>query len=311
MNGAARETVRVVARSRPTEGSCDSIALGQEGKTITVRQVTPTVSGQSKTENISFTCDTVLAGSSQERMFDEVGRPLCEAVLQGYNGTALCYGQTGAGKSFTMVSSGATDYHQRGLLPRSIVRIFREVGNRPECEFTTRFSCLEIYNEAMHDLLASLPGTRPGPRAELTISEARGNVTVKGLSTIEVGSEEEALRLLFEAESNRAVAQHALNLHSSRSHVIYTLQVERRSRVDSTGAVVCSALTMVDLAGSERLKKSNHGAEAVKEGSAAARQQAKLAREAMCINKSLSFLEQVVTALGSRSRAHVPHRSQP
>jgi kinesin family protein 6/9 len=70
---------------------------------------------------------------------------------------------------------------------------------------------------------------------------------VKGLSAPEVSSEEEVLRLLFEAEANRAVAQHSLNKRSSRSHVVYTLQLERSSRVDSTGAVVSSALTMVDL----------------------------------------------------------------
>jgi kinesin family protein 6/9 len=168
----SREAVRVVARSRPAEsGCCDMVSVGPEGRTINVRQTAPTVAGSAKQENVSFSCDSVLVGASQERSFEVVGQPLCEAVLQGYNGTALAYGQTGAGKSFSVIGAGAGDYHQRGLLPRSIACIFREVGNRPEFNFKARFSCLEIYNESMYDLLSTLPGAG---RTELSISETKG-----------------------------------------------------------------------------------------------------------------------------------------
>ena len=69
-------------------------------------------------------------------------------------------------------------------------------------------------------------------------------------------TEEEALNQLFEGEINRTYAAHELNSHSSRSHSIYTLHIESRSRVESTEKIVYSKLHMVDLAGSERTKKT-------------------------------------------------------
>ena len=180
----------------------------------------------------------MLDNASQETVFEEVGRPICDAVLEGFNGTIMCYGQTGAGKSFSMVGDGQ-DYHLRGIAPRAFGRIFREMADRPEWVYTARLSFLEIYNENLYDLLATLPEF--GPRVELSLlSDGRSGVPVKGLTAAEVKSEEEALRYLFEAEANRAVAQHALNRHSSRSHVLYMLQIERRSRMHSSGAMQVS-----------------------------------------------------------------------
>jgi len=82
---------------------------------------------------------------------------------------------------------------------------------------------------------------------------------------------------LFEGESNRTVGEHVLNKESSRSHCIYTIHVESKSKIESSEKVVFSQLNLVDLAGSERTKKS--GVEGMN------------LREAMFINKSLSFLE--------------------
>ena len=342
---SARQHIRVVLRNRPGGAGGSAFEIGDDGQSISLRQM----SGNSKTDRVSYRLDAVLADASQDRVFEEVGRPLCETLLQGYNATAMCYGQTGAGKSFTMIGDGH-DYHQRGLLPRALSHIFREVESRPEFSYRIRFQCLEIYNENMYDLLSTLPGSE---RTDLSISERAGIVEVKGLSAPEIKSEEEGLRLLFEAEANRAVSQHQLNARSSRSHVLYMLTLERRSRVESSGeagrihaypwppprpvrrldfhnrhppialtkplltttfiiadagTVLKSRLTMVDLAGSERLKKaSSQSGMNTTSGSPAAKEQ--LVREAMAINKSLTFLEQVVMALGSRSRAHVPHRS--
>ena len=163
-------------------------------------------------------------------MFTSVGLPAADAVLAGYHGTVLCYGQTGAGKSFTMIGA-ANSYPQRGLAPRCLAHIFHEASNRAQYEYTFRFSCLEIYNDTMYDLLSTLPTY--GERQELSVVERGGVVSVKGLLAPEVSSEEEALQLLFEAEANRAVAQHQLNQTSSRSHVLYMLEVDRRSKITS------------------------------------------------------------------------------
>lgn len=107
-------------------------------------------------------------------------------------------------------------------------------------------------------------------------------------------NEEEALNLLFEGETNRTIAEHRLNKSSTRSHCIYTIHLESRSRVESTEKVVFSKLNLVDLAGSERTKKT--GSEGL------------TLMEANYINKSLSYLEQVVVALSDRERDHIPYR---
>ncbi len=75
---------------------------------------------------------------------------------------------------------------------------------------------------------------------------------------------------------------------------MFTIHIESRSRVESSEKVISSKLNLVDLAGSERTKKT--GSEGL------------TLKEAAYINKSLSFLEQVVVALCDRKRDHVPYR---
>ena len=299
-----RSPVRVVVRMREGAARSDDIRLEPDGKSITLRQTSQDVSQTAaKQELLSFTCDATLDNASQDRTFDVVGRPAVDACLAGFNGTVLCYGQTGAGKSFTMVGSRER-YQQRGLIPRAIGHVFKAIEADTTCEYSIKFSCLEIYNDQMYDLLSTLPSD--GPRQELSLAEHRGKVEVKGLLAPECETEEAALQCLFEAESNRAVAQHQLNQLSSRSHVLYMIRIDKRSKV-ANGALVSCRLTLVDLAGSERLKKAANTATPLEFGGTgafgAAPQDgaAKQLPKGMSINKSLSFFEQVVVALAKRS----------
>ena len=108
----------------------------------------------------------------------------------------------------------------------------------------------------MVDLLA--PAENIGyKQQQLSIMEdARGGVAVKNLSLHLCKDEEEALEQLFEGETNRNYAAHELNSHSLRSHCIYTIYIESRSRVESTEKMTYSKLQLVNLAGSERTKKT-------------------------------------------------------
>lgn len=117
---------------------------------------------------------------------------------------------------------------------------------------------------------------------------------IKGLSQHVCEDEDEALHCLFEGELNRTIAQHSLNENSSRAHTILTVYLESRSRVESADKVTYSKLHLVDLAGSERTKKTGTSGHT--------------RIEASYINKSLSFLEQVVLALCDRQRDHIPYR---
>lgn len=128
--------------------------------------------------------------------------------------------------------------------------------------------------------------------------DSRGTLTIKGLNKLIVNNEEEAFNLLFEGETNRTISEHQLNKESTRSHCIFTIYLEMKSRIESSEKVITSKLNFVDLAGSERVKKT---------GSTGL-----ILKEANYINKSLTFLEQVVVALTdkkkSRGKDHIPYR---
>jgi len=224
----------------------------------------------------------------QEDVYSTVAEEIVENVIGGYNGTVFCYGQTGAGKTYTMSGNPAA-YQHRGIVPRAIAQIFREVDMRVEKEFTVRVSYLEIYNESMYDLLSSTPGAGPN----LTVTTEGGVTSVRGLSQVVVASEEEALAQFFQGESMRTTSEHVLNAASSRSHCVFTVHVEATNAGGQQERAVCSKINLVDLAGSERSKKTDVRGQTLKEAS--------------YINKSLTFLEQVVQALVKRA-SHVPYR---
>mmetsp|Transcript_8117 Transcript_8117/g.15977 ORF Transcript_8117/g.15977 Transcript_8117/m.15977 type:complete len:608 (+) Transcript_8117:349-2172(+) len=186
------------------------------------------------------------------------------------------------------MSGGPQSYKYRGVIPRAISQIFNEISNREDQAFSVRVSFVEIYNELLYDLL------NQSDTALAVQDDARGGIHVKGLSMKLCANEEEALNCLFEGETNRTVAEHLLNKSSTRSHCVFTIHVESRSRVESSEKVVFSKLNLVDLAGSERTKKT--GSEGL------------TLTEANFINKSLSYLEQVVIALSDRETGHVPYR---
>jgi len=245
----------------------------------------------------------------QEDVFSTCTIPIIEDALEGYNGCIFAYGQTGAGKTYTM-SGPDGDYSQRGLCMRAVSYIFEraksfalnvvngQVG--PE-SISVRLSILEIYNESVIDLLVepipSVNSITPAVHTKLTIVETQSGVMVPGLHIMPISDEDEAFQILNEAQANRAVAEHQLNMKSSRSHVIYTYYITRTKLSDeaaSDAEVTQSKLHFVDLAGSERMNKT---------GSTGA-----VMKEANYINKSLSYLEQVVIALTQSKRDHIPYR---
>lgn len=120
-----------------------------------------------------------------------------------------------------------------------------------------RIAYLEVYNDQMCDLLRTVNSQADYQQQQMSIGEDSGLVYVKGLSYRIANSEEDALNLLFEGETNRAIGQHVLNKQSSRSHCIFTILIECRSILSSEEKYTISKLNLVDLAGSERLAKTN------------------------------------------------------
>ncbi|KAG4087315.1 kinesin-domain-containing protein [Neocallimastix lanati (nom. inval.)] len=288
--------VKVVVRTRPTSDFAnDILQISPETNSIHIHIPKNSESGfiNNQQEDWDFKFDQILHNASQECIFDECGSPILKSLIDGYNGTILAYGQTGAGKTYTM--TGTTEnYVHRGLIPRIISQLYKEISNKTQMAITVRISYLEIYNEQMVDLLASLNDDETCTGALKIVDENIGPSLVKNLSLQIANTEEEALNLLFEGETNKSISEHQLNKNSSRSHCIFTIYLESRSRVESSEKVIYSKLNLVDLAGSERLSKTQTSGVSL--------------QEAKYINKSLTFLEQVIIALSDKKRDHIPYR---
>lgn len=287
-----RAATKVFVRTRPTDKLDENIQIAQDKKTILVtpqRRTAKPGANVAPADVHSFSFDGVLHNVSQEEVYEAACSEFVLAGLQGVNGTLLAYGQTGAGKTHSMI--GGSDYRTRGIIPRALTQVFCYISERPDLAFEVRVSFLELHNESFSDLLS--PSAQ---QEQLTVcDEPNGNVVVRGLTHRLCLTEQDALAALFSGVPRRHVAQHALNQTSSRSHALFTVHLSARSRVESHGRAVAAKLNFADLAGSERVGRS--GAD-------------KLAlREAQHINRSLSYLEQVVVALGSPGRDHVPFRS--
>ncbi|XP_064452982.1 kinesin-like protein KIF9 isoform X5 [Mirounga angustirostris] len=290
-----RKKVHAFVRVKPTDDFAhEMIKYGDDNKSIDIHLKKDLQRGvvNNKQTDWSFKLDGVLHNASQDLVYETVAKDVVAQALDGYNGTIMCYGQTGAGKTYTM--TGATEnYKHRGILPRALQQVFRMIEERPTHAITVRVSYLEIYNESLFDLLSTLPYVGPSV-TPLTIVENPQGVFVKGLSVHLTGQEEDAFSLLFEGETNRIIASHTMNKNSSRSHCIFTIYVEAHSRTLSDEKYITSKINLVDLAGSERLGKSGS--------------EGRVLKEATYINKSLSFLEQAIIALGDQKRDHIPFR---
>ncbi|KAM9025768.1 kinesin-like protein KIF9 isoform 2-T3 [Ara ararauna] len=259
-----RKRVRAFLRVKPTaDFAQDMIKLGPDNKSIEIclKKDAKKESMNSRQTNWSFRMDGVLHNTSQEQLYETVAKKLVSEALIGYNGTIMCYGQTGAGKTYTMMGT-TTDYKHRGIIPRAIQQVFKATARSTDPLITVRISYLEIYNETLFDLLSAVTNNESSDM-QMAIVDCPEGVYVKGLSIHTVSLEEDALSLLFEGENKRVIAEHALNKHSSRSHCIFTIYIESEGQ---------------------------------------------LLKEATYINKSLSFLEQVITALADPKRDHIPFR---
>ncbi|NXO48243.1 KIF9 protein, partial [Aramus guarauna] len=293
---AVDKRVRAFVRVKPTaDFAQDVIKFGPDNKSIDIYIKKDAKKGvvNNKQTDWSFRLDGVLHNTSQELAYETVAKKLVSEALIGYNGTIMCYGQTGAGKTYTMTGATA-EYKHRGIIPRAIQQVFKATAQSVDPFVTVRISYLEIYNETLFDLLATVTsnGTSDVPMA---VVDCPQGVYVKGLSIHSVSHEEDALNLLFEAgETNRVIAEHTLNKNSSRSHCIFTIYIESRFRVFSDVKCVNSKINLIDLAGSERLSKTGSEGQVLK--------------EATYINKSLSFLEQIIVALADPKRDHIPFR---
>eukprot|EP00946_MAST-07B_sp_MAST-7B-sp1_P005220 g5220.t1 len=301
----SQNRVRVCVRLRPTANFAqEQIAVNQDESTVRVSfsghdEGSGHEASSNRQDTYNFKFHSVLHNAGQDSVYETCCRSIVQGATNGTNGTIFAYGQTGAGKTFTMLGN----LSQRGCIPRAISHLFEEIDTRTEYEYKVRCSYLELYNERIFDLL----GEKTGETKDWKIGEDRHHgmgMHVKDLTVASCDTEEDVLNCLFRGAEMRTTAKHVLNTSSNRSHCIFTIYLEQRSRLGSSEKVIHSKLNLVDLAGSERLKKVD-----IDDKTKAGRTiDDTTKRESMYINKSLTYLEQCVVALTTRGRSHVPYR---
>ncbi|OCT89733.1 kinesin-like protein KIF7 isoform X2 [Xenopus laevis] len=245
---------------------------------------------------------------SQDATYNSCVQPLLEAFFQGFNVTVFAYGQTGSGKTYTIgeasISSMSED--EQGIIPHAMAEIFKLIDENDLIDFTLRVSYLEVYKEEFRDLLE----VHTTSKGILIREDEKGSVVLCGIKECEVEGLDEVLSLLEMGNAAKHTGATHVNVHSSRSHTVFTVTMEQRRCVGRVarvatdeeemlpdiGQVLSSKFHFVDLAGSERVLKTGNTGERLK--------------ESIQINTGLLALGNVISALGDpkRKTIHIPYR---
>uniref|UniRef100_A0A2K6B1B4 Kinesin-like protein n=1 Tax=Macaca nemestrina TaxID=9545 RepID=A0A2K6B1B4_MACNE len=235
-----------------------------------------------------YVFDRVLPpNTSQEQVYNACAKQIVKDVLEGYNGTIFAYGQTSSGKTHTMEGK-LHDPQLMGIIPRIAHDIFDHIYSMDEnLEFhikVYRYFSFSIYLKMFQPFKISLLFNSFNVEPEL--------ILFQGCTERFVSSPEEVMDVIDEGKANRHVAVTNMNEHSSRSHSIFLINIKQENV--ETEKKLSGKLYLVDLAGSEKVSKT--GAEGA------------VLDEAKNINKSLSALGNVISALAEGTKTHVPYR---
>ncbi|XP_063722284.1 kinesin-like protein KIF16B, partial [Symsagittifera roscoffensis] len=251
--------------------------------------------------------------STQQTVFDHIGRRVVETAFNAFNCTVFAYGQTGSGKTYTLMGSTLQDDQERGLVPRTCEHLFQEIqrinDENPEdtfARFKVEISFLEIYNEKVRDLLlrqssndenglseegGKKRSSRGGSKQALRVREhPKEGVIVEGLSRHIVNDYDAVEDFLRKGNKVRVSGATHVHEQSSRSHAIFTVHfVQADISDDGIPNERVAKINLVDLAGSERADpSSDYNRERFKEG--------------VNINKSLVSLGNVIDSLAELSQ---------
>ncbi|KNC32212.1 hypothetical protein FF38_11286 [Lucilia cuprina] len=218
--------------------------------------------------------------STQAMVYKDIGEEMLQHSFDGYNVCIFAYGQTGAGKSYTMM--GKQEEHQEGIIPMICKDLFNRIRSTEtgELKYSVEVSYMEIYCERVRDLL------NPKNKGNLRVREhPLLGPYVEDLSKLAVTSYEDIHDLIDEGNKARTVAATNMNETSSRSHAVFTIFFTQRRHDTMTDLITekVSKISLVDLAGSERADSTGAKGTRLKEGAN--------------INKSLTTLGKVISAL--------------
>jgi kinesin family member C2/C3 len=283
MNGR----IRVIWRLRPLNQA--EIEQGYSVNTRIIDDRIVEISGY-KGKEVAF--DAAFGPeASQEQVFDEI-KMLIRSSVDGYKVWLLAYGVTGSGKTYTM--EGTKD--NPGMCMLGVAELFKIVKEKKEYKDQFKISCymIEIYNENITDLFVDDGDEEQKSQKKfnkITVSEQDGNWVINNWYLKQVYDEHEAFSIYQKGIKNRKTASTNYNKHSSRSHLIFTLQVECTN--NQTKKTTYGKLSFVDLAGSENLKHETDK---------------KRTDEGIKVNLSLNALKGVIQSLIKQTK-HIPYRN--
>ena len=310
--------VAVALRTRPPKGAARGelpsrlcARFSAEDRQVTLLENKgghgPFSGGAHRREEKVLSYDAVLGhDASQLEVYEALGRPVLEDVIQGYHGCVLAYGQTGAGKTHSLLNMAEKSADDAGLLPRIVADLFVGLSADWRGIYTVKVGMFQIYNEQVDDLL------KPGKTNLRVKQSVHGGWEVEGLSWYTCRTPEYLMQVVRNGRKRLIYAETHMNKHSSRSHAVVQIRLIRNDRAalhsleSSTGDLEgakregriqvsqrLGQLTVVDLAGSERVKKSHS--------------EGMRLTEAKNINTSLLAFGNCVQALASR-KPYVPYR---
>ncbi|KAL8198334.1 UNVERIFIED_CONTAM: Kinesin-like protein kif1b [Gekko kuhli] len=218
--------------------------------------------------------------ASQNRVYNDIGKEMLLHAFEGYNVCIFAYGQTGAGKSYTMM--GKQEENQAGIIPQLCEELFEKINDNSneEMSYSVEVSYMEIYCERVRDLL------NPKNKGNLRVREhPLLGPYVEDLSKLAVTSYTDIADLMDAGNKARTVAATNMNETSSRSHAVFTIVFTQKKHDPETDLSTekVSKISLVDLAGSERADSTGAKGTRLKEGAN--------------INKSLTTLGKVISAL--------------
>ncbi|XP_015283308.1 PREDICTED: kinesin-like protein KIF1B [Gekko japonicus] len=223
--------------------------------------------------------------ASQNRVYNDIGKEMLLHAFEGYNVCIFAYGQTGAGKSYTMM--GKQEENQAGIIPQLCEELFEKINDNSneEISYSVEVSYMEIYCERVRDLL------NPKNKGNLRVREhPLLGPYVEDLSKLAVTSYTDIADLMDAGNKARTVAATNMNETSSRSHAVFTIVFTQKKHDPETDLSTekVSKISLVDLAGSERADSTGAKGTRLKEGAN--------------INKSLTTLGKVISALAEVSK---------
>ncbi|XP_078695787.1 kinesin-like protein KIF1A isoform X36 [Branchiostoma floridae x Branchiostoma belcheri] len=287
-------SVKVAVRVRPFNnreiGRQAKCVISMKDKTTAIQH--PKQSKDVKAFNFDYSYwshtneqDPNFAG--QNKVYQDIGEEMLQHAFEGYNVCIFAYGQTGAGKSYTMMGK-PEPRDQQGIIPQLCEELFDKIKTQEskDLQFSVEVSYMEIYCERVRDLL------NPKNKGNLRVREhPLLGPYVEDLSKLAVTSFNEINTLMDEGNKARTVAATNMNETSSRSHAVFTVVFTQRRHDEMTDLSTekVAKISLVDLAGSERANATGAKGDRLKEGAN--------------INKSLTTLGKVIHALAESSQS--------